>query len=796
MKFKVLMFVLMVMALVVASSVNAVTTKGIYADQILEVVSGDFDYPSVSHLRDNFYGVAYQGSGDDGYLQIIEIEDDKIVDSNVDIWEFDTDYAKKPILVNFNETSGLSLIAYIDYYGGNSARPSPTIKSFQLDENGAIVTGITKTTISSSYDLFNNLDLIKTSDTTYLVAGFNHASYGFIEMSGGTLSSDSTFTRGVIYRFDVNNVNSGADMNLMKTGSTCKFIYKGPDSNGYYFSNPCTNTEMTSGGVTTHEGRTNDYGSVFDSALIYEIKAEMNEDETKIYTTFGETASKYPVINILNITNANSLYRERLNTDTSTFNTIDVIDQDNVLMSYNDGTYLLLKTFVIAANGSASLQYTKTLTNDAARSDFSVYDYDVSTTTTKLIGAYETSSGDAITLGVGTIPPPEPEDTQIILKDERTLDAFNMTDKTLTFYAHCEDNTDYQEVLTTTTTDVPVTCEYISFEIKVEYELASINYAYSRYYLRDISDTYNQFTLNSYLVDPYDTDYVSNEFVIDDLTESYINPRLFFDKNINGNDTQITASYLDLTNSMRAILMNGERYYVFLEADNYGKSSLGTYLAPAAGTTQTTSVLHMYDIGLIPTVNKLVDLVSYQVYGNEDHQISYLVETVDGGDNNLINMTLTLYNGTVASGTVIYTTSSGGEYDPDNLYGEFSAGDINMSAYVNNTINAKLHFFFVDSNNTVIQKVYTPTMWSYNKITLPLMEYVSTGFMDWFFIILLSIIAVFATIKTADVVAMAIIGLASVFAMFGWFTLGSGALALAALVALINWMSNSVGGEQ
>jgi len=75
------------------------------------------------------------------------------------------------------------------------------------------------------------------------------------------------------------------------------------------------------------------------------------------------------------------------------------------------------------------------------------------------------------------------------------------------------------------------------------------------------------------------------------------------------------------------------------------------------------------------------------------------------------------------------------------------------------------------------------------QIALDIKEFVGQGFLNWVFIILLSIIAIMATIRTANIVSMVLVGLAALFIMFSWMDFGSpvmtyvkGAIALAAIV--------------
>lgn len=782
---KVLFSILMLLALFVVPAAHAEYQYGIYTEDFQEIESGDFAYSSITHVRGNFYAVAYQGLNSDGYLRIIELDDNyNIINTNVDTWEFDTDLAEDITVINLDDSIGLSLIGYVANH--NPSYKTAKVKSFRVFENGDISAGSTYSIFGTSLDLISSVDLTKTSDSTAMFTAFNYATYGFAETYGFTVGQDGTFTvdesapRHCLN--DASSISANQDINFIKDGSTCSIYYLTNSAKGYRASYSCSNT-LVSGGTDTHNCLT-PQGTQFEGNEVHNLDVEVDLTNHFSYLTYGETLDAYGVFTVLDSTTGALKDKLRFEDTTTGYNNVHTLSDNNALVTFkNSGGAMEMQSFNVDVNGNIAEKYNQNVYYTGAYFDVA----DIPGSFDKYITTYQSNSGEVRTMGVGIVPPPLPEDTQVNLKDERTLGLFNMTDKTLTFNAHCVNNIDYSTPINSTSQSIPVDCDYESFDIKIEYEVGGTNYAYKRYYLRDLEDTYNQFTLDAYLVDPFDTDYVENEFVIDDLTEVYKDAKLYFEKNINGNSTQITASEIDLSNSMRAILMNGETYYIYLESDDTGRNFLGSYLAPGAGISREATTLHLYDIDLTPNINKIAGNVDYQVYSDET-DVFYIVKTPEGVTDNLINMTIEIFEGTVNSGTVIFSDTKGAsEYSFDNLYGLFSDGPLDFSAYENSTISARLHFYFVD-DGSVRQKVYDVNLWANNKLNLELLEYVEPEFMDWFILILLSVIAVFATVSTADVMAMVIIGLAAVFVMFGWFAVSSGTLGLAAIVALVNWL--------
>ena len=75
------------------------------------------------------------------------------------------------------------------------------------------------------------------------------------------------------------------------------------------------------------------------------------------------------------------------------------------------------------------------------------------------------------------------------------------------------------------------------------------------------------------------------------------------------------------------------------------------------------------------------------------------------------------------------------------------------------------------------------------KLSLGIEEYVSQDFLNWFFILLLSVIAIYASVKT-NMVGLAITGLALLFVLFGWFTLSMSVLGLAIVISLLDGLAN------
>jgi hypothetical protein len=780
------LFLLMVM---IVPTVAAESLYGIYIEDTSEIVSSAFSDSDIVHLRDNYYGVIYLDGSSNGQLQILELDDNyNIINDSVDTWNFGSG-VKSIKMINFDNATGLSIIGYV-----TSSNQYLNYKSFDVYSYGEIRT---LSSVNAYVEDYGSLDFVKSGDLSFLGMGqvanvWSGASYFY--SYGGTVTSTGTITiptdNDRYYKIGT-STSYVSSSKIIQDGTQCYLYYKWSGT-GYTTPLSCTSTSFGGGGSSRSTASTVSK-SQYEANEINYIDADVDTDAGFVYSGYAETIDKFPVISVRSSTTNSALDKERINSDTATSIEVKTLSPNNILVTYTNGTDLVYKTYTVAIGGTLTEVYSKVMTeagtNSATTPIFESGNRFISSYTSSVFPA----SGSVMSFGTGLVPPPAPDDTYLTIQDEKTLGALDTSDLNLTFYAHCTNNTNYQTAITSTSESIPVDCEYESFSIKVDFKDATnTTYNYRRYYLRDLTDTYGQFDLDVYLINPYTTDFVYNEIVIDDLTGGYTNPKVYFEKNINGVTTQITSYTLDTQNSMLAILMNGEEYEVYVSADEIAKTSLGAYRAPSAGDTYETTIFHLYNIILKPNFQKLGEFIEFQVY-SKDNQIDFFAKTPDDKVANIINTTLYLYNGTVEEGVLINTISLGSGYDPNNLYSILSGGPYNYSSNINQTTSAKLVTFFSD-NSQIRQNIYTVTLWNYDKLTLPLMDYVSTTFMDWFILILLTVIALYATIQTANAASMGIIGLAALFVMFGWFSLSSGTLALAALIALMSWLTQ--GGKQ
>jgi hypothetical protein len=276
------------------------------------------------------------------------------------------------------------------------------------------------------------------------------------------------------------------------------------------------------------------------------------------------------------------------------------------------------------------------------------------------------------------------------------------------------------------------------------------------------------------LIDLLTTAYVYNSLVADDLLSIYINPSIYVYKTIGNITAQITANYVDITQKVGAYLIENNQYTVVIRSDNLPDYSVGIY---AADTTGTVSI-KLYDMSLYysnsggegtvthqPKIdNSTGDYLILANYFDTDALTQSVQFDVYAGS------TLVQSQSVASSSNILFTT--------------------NVSAYyLNNSPTDSLYVQYIytrDLDGSTQTTTYKTLLAEVTGIDLGIWDYVSHDFVNWVLIILLGLLAVMATVQTANYVAIALIFIASLFVIFGWLTLSASVLAIAGLVALVS----------
>jgi hypothetical protein len=353
------------------------------------------------------------------------------------------------------------------------------------------------------------------------------------------------------------------------------------------------------------------------------------------------------------------------------------------------------------------------------------------------------------------------------LYDEKTLGVFNLSGASkVTFQLYCPGSTYYTDVNSTNFT-VPITCDYTSFKFQLDYGTTG----YYRSFILTPDETNN---VPIYLIDLLTTAYVYNSLVADDLLSIYVNPRIYVYKNIGNRTVQITANYVDITQKVGAYLIENNEYTIVIKSDNLPDYSVGIYAADTAGTVS----IKLYDMSLYYSNSGGEGTVTHQSrIDNSTGDYLVLANYFDTDAltqsvqfNVYAGSTLVQSQSVASSSNILFTT--------------------NMSSYyVNGTPTQSIYVQYIYSRNVngnTQVTTYKSLLKEITNIDLGIWDYVSHDFVNWFLIILLGLLAVMATMQTANYVAIALIFIASLFVIFGWLTLSASVLAIAGLVALIS----------
>lgn len=368
------------------------------------------------------------------------------------------------------------------------------------------------------------------------------------------------------------------------------------------------------------------------------------------------------------------------------------------------------------------------------------------------------------------------------LYDERTLEIFNISGPTrVNFLVFCEDSTQ-TFLINTTSPAILITCEYEKFKFVLDYTTTS----YYRTFMLSPDEANN---VSIYLIDFITTQSVYNPFVIDDLYKDYINPKIYIKKIIGNESVQITADSVDIENKVGAYLIYSHEYTVEVHSDNKPILVIGKYSADIAGTKN----IRLYELpGGTPSdsfdnnvqqyggiINYSDSLYAYHYYkdsGNRTASVTWKV--FKDIENGTLLYTAILSNANWTNGVrFLYNVSD--IYNTSSIFGQLKVNYIGGSEHTFDYI-----YHFVKIINVAVNNIKDVLTW----MTGSRESGITT--LNWIITLLLGMIAIMATIRTANIVAISIVGFAAIMAMFGLFTISSGVLVIGIIIAFISLIKN------
>ena len=344
------------------------------------------------------------------------------------------------------------------------------------------------------------------------------------------------------------------------------------------------------------------------------------------------------------------------------------------------------------------------------------------------------------------------------LLDERTNGFYNISSAdSVELLIFCPDETQIVDI-TNETQSVPINCQYTKFKFKVDYGLVTGNY-----FRTLILDTDEIFNVSVYLLNLDTTSVIFNQIRLDDLLNVYDNPSIYIKKIIGANTVIITSDFVDVEDSISAYLIENNEYSIEIQSDNQPTRIMGAYSADIAGE----KVLQLWDVQITPTEAGEVYFITGVV--NNSPLRAYLSYDDSSGLTDSVAWSL-WENGD----TEIYSTSS----TLNSFALTYELGD----AYSESNITSKI----VVNRLGEITTKYINILEGLPKIILGISEYLDTDTFNWAITIIISVIALFASIRTANMTSLIICGLASLLMYWGLFTITWGVLGLATLIAVIS----------
>ena len=354
----------------------------------------------------------------------------------------------------------------------------------------------------------------------------------------------------------------------------------------------------------------------------------------------------------------------------------------------------------------------------------------------------------------------------LFLWDERTLEPFNVSSADrINFLVFCP-NATYTSVINTSNVTIPITCNYDKFKFVLDYGATS-------YYRTFILDPDELFHVNIYLINLLTTQSIYNSFIIDDLLGDYDNPRVYVKKNVGAETVQITADWIDIENKIGAYLILNHEYIIEVHSDNQPVRVIGRYSADIPGDKN----LRLYDVSLATTTPGYINNVGWWQQIVNISGTSYAVAVYNDSENRTNFVTWSLRRDT-STGPLLYTST-------------IASSNVEFTVNVSDLLNYTLWGVFTFDHPDLSVHNSSVLLNTFEEIGLLIFDYLGDtdeerqNWLNWFFLIILSVLALYATIRTAKYMAIAVLSFAGLFVLFGWFGMNGGLIWFALLIALL-----------
>ena len=251
-----------------------IATNGMITDTVvdtLEFDTADAKAQDLIQVSGDHYAVVYQGSGDDGYVKTVEIATNgAITDTVVDTLAFDTGNGRAPKVV------AVSNDVFAIAYQGDGA--DGFLKTIQITSSGLIADTVIDTLEFETSDAIS-LDLIQINDDTYAVAHEGSGNDGFlvtVDIDTPAATQAGIVSKSGAYELRANEAKTFGTINTdplnASIGTGWKHVAMTYDQNGgtnnqKLYVNGVLTTQTTSTGAITTNANDLLIGQYYDSTL-------------------------------------------------------------------------------------------------------------------------------------------------------------------------------------------------------------------------------------------------------------------------------------------------------------------------------------------------------------------------------------------------------------------------------------------------------------------------------------------------------------------------------------------------
>jgi outer membrane protein assembly factor BamB len=352
--------------------------------------------------------------------------------------------------------------------------------------------------------------------------------------------------------------------------------------------------------------------------------------------------------------------------------------------------------------------------------------------------------------------------------NEKTLEPFDFNEtSSATLEIFCDDRTDTYDLLNNTI-DVNITCEYSKFRFNLQYPTSvdTPPISYYRKRLMPFDDALNE---SVYLLQATENAFVYSSFALDDLLGRYENPSIWIKKKTDNGTVVIQSDYSDIESKTGAYLIENDEYIIEVHSTNNPIQVIGDYDADFG----EDKIISLYNINL-DSGDKAhyqdIDFVMKPIV--EDNETNVLFSYEDS-NNGTESITFRLYENTL-NGTLIY------ESEPYYNMSSVGAVKVPLGAYENTTLVSEIEIVHSSYGN---QKFNDRMNKNWN-LRMPLQDHVPQSDLNWFILILISVIAIYGTVNN-NILSLALSGVTVMFIIFGWSTVALGMGIFAVLIALV-----------